>query len=369
MRKISLLGLAVLALLGLVGCGGTLRTAGSWEEVIASEDQVFAEASSLADEFEGWLDTQSLALQNTTSRVLTVVQDSDGITILALPKDFLPPQASEDISQTPFAVTIKCTSSPPIRCGGGRGRIEGQSGTYRIRWTGKGSDGRPIEEMVPAQLELGPQGSDSTAKPRLSYNRIGLLGFWADSLIRWPFLAHIVAALPSWNWTGFTTPQDPTLPFLEALRKACCGLPTEYPKSWPPALLLRDDVVLSFVPFQNPKLLSANSPDDLLGEPLGLLYLRMATGSKLTKADAARLLSVRLVREEPDWILLATDTTDPSQHLRFRIGQVDWCDGCFGQDPPPRYLGIEDRLNGSPLLHLQVGPLMLRGIEKKDIFR
>ncbi|WP_162798685.1 hypothetical protein [Thermus caldifontis] len=132
-------------------------------------------------------------------------------------------------------------------------------------------------------------------------------------------------------------------------------------------MLLRDDIALAFVPFENPRILQATSPEDLLGEPLGLLYLRRATSGKLTKADAARLLSVRLVREEPDWVLLATDITNPSQSLRFWIGQVDWCDGCFGQDPPPRYLGIEDRLNASPLLHLQVGPLMLRGIEKKDI--
>ncbi len=367
MKRIGLIGLGMLGLLGFAGCGGTLRTAGPWEEVIASEDQVFAQASSLADGFEGWLETQSLALQSTSSRILTVVKDNDGITILTLPKDFRPPRSLEDLSQTPFALVIRCTSTPPIRCVGGRGNLEGQTGSYRVRWTGKGTEGRPLEEVVPAQVELGPQGSDPTAKPVISYNKIGLPGPWADSLIQWPFLVHIVAPLPSWDWTGFTTPRDPMLPFLEALQRACCGLPTEYPKSWPPAVLLRDDIALAFVPFENPRILQATSPEDLLGEPLGLLYLRRATSGKLTKADAARLLSVRLVREEPDWVLLATDITNPSQSLRFWIGQVDWCDGCFGQDPPPRYLGIEDRLNASPLLHLQVGPLMLRGIEKKDI--
>lgn len=115
------------------------------------------------------------------------------------------------------------------------------------------------------------------------------------------------------------------------------------------------------------------SPEDLIGEPLGIAYLRQASGAKLTKADAARIVEVRLVREEPEWGLVATNLKDPSDTIHLRIGQVEWCDGCFGQDPPPgnpipRRLAIEDRQEG-PVLGLQVGNLILRGIEKKDIRR
>jgi len=106
--------------------------------------------------------------------------------------------------------------------------------------------------------------------------------------------------------------------------------------------------------------------------PLGIAYLRVASGGKLTKADAARLVEIKLLRRaesESDYHLVATDLKDPTHIRRIGVGEVDWCDGCFGQDPPPRYLGIEDRLTDEPLLHLQVGSLLLRGIEKKDIRR
>jgi hypothetical protein len=144
---------------------------------------------------------------------------------------------------------------------------------------------------------------------------------------------------------------------------------------WPPAVLLREDVAVAFLPYQHPKLRQARSIEELVGEPLGIAYWRTpGRGAKLTKADAARIMEIKLVQEEPDYGLVATNLSNPSDTARFRIGQAGWCDDCFGQGPPPgqpipRYLGIEDRVGQPPALSLQVGPLLLRGIEKKDIRR
>lgn len=379
MRQLWFLALG-LALLGLAGCGGAPTAKGPWEEVIQSEGQVLTQALALADQMESQLGVQSSTTESASSRPITLVRDNEEVAVLAQARDYKPPQTIGDLAHTSLGIVIKCTNpaNPPVRCGGyWMGNLEPSgaadpSGTARIHWRWRTTDGRLGEEIVPAQVELGPQGTDPTARQKLSYNKIGVPGFWADSLIQWPFLAHIIAPSPlrTEGQAEFSTPQDPTLPFLEALQRLCCGLPTEFPKSWPPAVLMREDIVLAFVPFENPRLATAASPDDLVNEPLGLLYLRQsATGGKLTKADAARLMQVRFIREEPDYGLLLTDLMNPTQTMRFQVSQVGWCDGCFGQDPPPRYLGIEDRLSGLPLIHLQVGPLVLRGIEKKEIRR
>ncbi len=133
---------------------------------------------------------------------------------------------------------------------------------------------------------------------------------------------------------------------------------------WPPALLLREDIVLAFVPYKNPKLATARSIEDLVGEPLGIAYFRNTdTWAKLTKADAARVIEVKLVREERDYLLIAANLKNPSDTLRFRVGQVEY--HVRAASAPSVELGIEDRPDGPPVLHLQVGPLILRGIERR----
>lgn len=232
MKRIGLLGLAALALLGLAGCGSFFFSTSPWEGVIDSEDQAATQALALADQAEAFLAAQSLIPQDAPTRPVTVVRDSEGITVLALPRAYEPPQTPEDLAHTPLGLVIKCKSTPPIHCSSGAGKIESQNGRYQVRWTWRSMDGSPREELVSAEVEVGSQGYDPAAKPRLSYNRIGLPGFWADSLIHWPFFVHIAAPSPSRAEAPaeFIAPRDPTLPFLEALRKACCGLPTDYPQ-------------------------------------------------------------------------------------------------------------------------------------------
>lgn len=366
MRKLFV-GVWIGAFAGLLlaGCnlgGGT----DPLNEALAAEDAVYGAVLAWVEGVEA--SAQGLTPQGDGGRPLTLVKDSDGLTVLAQATGWTPPQDPGGLLGQPLGITIKC-SSDGRRCAYAPMELVGDGeGGYRMVWRGRTGEGTPIEEATPATAEPGGPGTDPTAKPRWSYNKIGLGGFWADSLILYPFRLHLAAPGPEGlaGWAGPTPPQNPTASLEEALRQAF-SLPKPFSLSWPPALLLREDLVLAFAPYQNPAFSTARSPADLVGQPLGVAYWRGGKGAKLTKADAARLLSLSLTQEPGGgYGLEAQDLRNPGQVLRFRVGEVGWCDGCFGQDPRPRYLGIEDRLQGPPLVHLQVGGLLLRGIEKKD---
>ncbi len=81
------------------------------------------------------------------------------------------------------------------------------------------------------------------------------------------------------------------------------------------------------MPYQNPKLRQARSIEELVGEPLGIAYWRTpGSGAKLTKADAARIMEVKLVGEEPNYGLVATNLSNPADVVRFKVGEVGWAD-------------------------------------------
>jgi hypothetical protein len=172
---------------------------------------------------------------------------------------------------------------------------------------------------------------------------------------------HVVAPFPT------DLPGEPlqrtlsTTILTEKLRQVVKGLRKPYDLEDPPALLLREDNALAFAPYKNPRLSQARSIEELLDQDLGLLVLREAS-------DAARVLSLRLVREGEEYFLIATDLKNPSQSARFKVGQVAIeCPPGACYAPSPLYLGIEDRIGAGPLFQLRMGPLELRGIEKKDI--
>lgn len=372
--------IALLAGLLLVGCGnntGSDAGGDSLQGMLQAEDDLRALAFSLADEGEDlFADVLPAALQGLVpqaedARALTLVWDGDGITILvSLKRPGVPSQPSS-LPGSPLGLTIKCASRPPRFCGAKAGKIslDGETQGYRVVWYGEGNRGSRQSESVPLSLTTAETPGGATTRQKWSYNKIGLGGFWADALIQWPDIeAHLQFPLPSIPGQTLARSLDLT-PFEEAIRRACCGLPKPFEVEWPPAILFREDIVLAFLPYRNPRFREARSVEELLDQPLGIAYLRVASEGKLTRADAARMVEIKLVREEPDYYLVATDLKDPTHIKYIGVGEVDWCDGCFGQDPPPRYLGIEDRLTDEPLLHLQIGSLLLRGIEKKDIRR
>lgn len=306
-----------------------------------------------------------------SERSLTVVADEEESAVVASLKASETPGTFAEVWGKPLNLTIRCSSRGQRRVYLGLPHGEDPQNA-RMLWVGGKEGGSRLQEEAPMTVEEWP-GPPPNLKPAWSCNRLGLGGFWADGRLGATLAQttlHLTYTLPTIAGEPLQGTLDLTR-FAEALRAACCGLPKPYDVEWPPALLLREEAVLAFLPYKNPKLNTASSPEDLLGEPLGLAYLRLASGAKLTKADGARMVEVKLSREEPDWVLLAQDLRNPGETLVFRVGQVEWCDGCFGQDPPPgnpipRRLAIEDRQGGA-VFGLQVGKLLLRGIEKKDI--
>lgn len=373
MKKAFLLA-SLSPLLGLLAaCGGQGGPA-PLEAMPQAEDGLRAAALPLAEEAErlfGDLVPARLAPQAESPRSLTLIQDSDGITLVASHSLWQPPQDPSVLGDRPLAVVIRCTSDGR-RCAGYQGNLGGaeQEG-YRMTWYGgKDQTGVRLTQGVTAGLDWG--GLCPPGKPLFSWKKWGMYYVFDGCLYFNPTrVVHLNAPFPSDLPGQDLSGTLDTTPFTERLRQACCGSPKPFDVEWPPAILLREDVAVAFAPYQNPKLRQARSLEELVGEPLGIAYWRQAAGgATLTKADAPRLLEVKFTREDPDWVLVATDLRDSSQTLKFRVGEATWtpieCPPC---QTLLLHLGVEDRPQLPPVLHLQVGPLELRGIEKKDIRR
>ena len=368
MRKPLALGL-LLAL--LAGCGGS-PSADITAPMLQAVEDIQTAALTLADEAEtlmGDPTTLNLAQAEPRERAFTVVADREETVVIASLKTRSWPPDGEIFGQ-PMNMTIRCTSD-------GHGRLcrawmPVPQNQQQMRWYGARTvDGRQHKDVA-LEIAQAP-ATNPIAKQIWSYNKLGLVGPWADGMYcrpcdptANPVEYHLRYPLPSIPGEELTRTLDLS-PLSIVIRQK--SMPRLFDLDDPPGVLLRDDLGLVFFPYRNPALHQARSIEDLVGKPLGLLYLQIPAGSKLSKADAARFMNVELRREEPDYTLVLTNLKDPNDVLRLRMGQVQWCDGCFGQDPPPRHLGIEDRLNDAPVISLQVGPLILRGIEKKDIRR
>ncbi len=357
----------------LAGCGQ--QGADPLSLLAGAEEDLRAQAMALADEAEGAFSDllpAALSPQAEAPRTLTLVQEGEELVAFSSLRGWTAPNTLADVPGKPLSIVWKCTSPPRVRCHGFVGTPEGDgSGQYRMRWYGARGNGGRQSEATALEVEFAPGTPPPNAKPIWSYNKLGIGGFWADSRL-WALSGlevHLRYGLPG-DLPGEELASGPAVfdslaRFTDRLRQACCGLPKPFEVEWPPAVLLREDVAVAFLPYQNPKLRQARSIEELVGEPLGIAYWRTpGSGAKLTKADAARIMEIKLVREEPDWVLVATNLSNSADVVRFKVGEVGWCDGCL---PIPRYLGIEDRLQAPPVLHLQVGPLELRGIEKKAI--
>ncbi|MER3445083.1 MAG: hypothetical protein C4333_13585 [Meiothermus sp.] len=336
--------------------------------MLQAVDDLQTSAFSLADEAESLMgDLSSQAA--TAERSLTLVQDSDGIILIASLKS----QPTSTLFGQPLNIVIRCRERNS-KCGPVRVWQPVPLDERRLLWyvapTENGSRSREEVVMVMDQAPT----TTPAAKPIWSYNSLGQGGFWADAMYcrpcdvtADPVSIHLRYPLPS--IPGQELPRSLDLSPLSLVIREQLSLPRPFDLEDPPGVLLRDDLGLVLFLYKNPALREARSIEDLVGKPLGLLYLQVPAGSKLSKTDVARFMNVELQGREPDYTLVLTNLKDPNDVLRLPVRQAEWCDGCFGQDPPPRYLGIEDRLNDAPVVNLQVGPLVLRGIEVKNIRR
>lgn len=353
----------------LAGCGGS-PSADITTLMLQAVEDIQTAALTLADEAEsliGDLTTLNLAQAESRERAFTVVGDREETVVIASLKTRSWPPDGEIFGQ-PMNITIKCTSSRPRKCAG---RIPVPQNQEQMRWYGARTvDGRQHEDVA-LEITQTP-ATNPIAKQKWSYNKIGLAGPWADAMYcrpcdptADPVEYHLRYPLPSIPGEELTRTLD--LSPLGIVIRTKSGLATPYPLEDPPLALLRDGIALVFYPYKNPEVAQARSIKEVLGKPLGVVYLQISSGPKFTKADAARFMNAQLEREETGgFYLKLTNLKNPGDVLKLRVRETQWCDGCFGQDPPPRHIGIEDQLNDTPLISLQVGPLLLE-IEQKDV--
>ncbi len=86
---------------------------------------------------------------------------------------------------------------------------------------------------------------------------------------------HVVAPLPPNTLPG--RPLSGTLDsagYEAKFKDVCCGRPKPFPPVWPPIWLHREDLSVVALPYDNPKVKSAQTIEELVGENLGFLYLR-----------------------------------------------------------------------------------------------
>lgn len=364
-------------LLGLLaalfaGCGSNSPQMGSMEGVQQGEAALQAEGGALVDEaLSSFGDlmpasTQGLRPQAVSPRPLTIIRDREGFTILSRPP--WPADASlEGMVNRPVFLTIKHKSYPP-RPQAYLGILRQGTNGYEIEWYGQMENGRRLSSRSPLQVERVRQDGVAPGVP-----------CWGQPLVSWKKWGnyyvfdgcmpidriHVSGTFPI-DLPGH--PLERTLnasPIEDPFRTLYNGLTKPFDVEWPPALLMREHVVLAIAPYRNPRLQNARSIEEILGEELALAYLRSTDGERLTEREKGRALSLKLIWEDPKYTLVARDL-NTREEIRFRIAEVSWCDGCwFPGMPSGIYLGIEDRLSGPPVLHLQVGPLLLQGIEKK----
>jgi hypothetical protein len=379
MKKLWTLVLA--GLLGglLAGCGGTGVGTDPLADLPQAEDDLKAAALPLADEAEAlFTDLMPAGLglraQADPPRALTLVEDSDGLVIIASLRGGQPTGGLEG----PQALVIKCPSRSPCYAYLGDLRGNDRDG-YRMVWYGGRERGvrqvreeqatvesRPVPPPSKCPPHCGPYYSKHWVKDRNGNWRWVYDKIVVDPSANNPTERHVVAPFPT-DLPG--EPLQRTLSatvFIEKLRQVVRGLRKPYDVEDPPAILLREDNTLAFAPYKNPRLSQARSIEELLDQDLGLLVLRVSGAGGYI--PGAGIVSVRLVREGEKYFLIATDLRNPSQTARFEVGQVAGeCPPGACYAPSPLYLGIEDRIGAGPLFQLRMGPLELRGIEKKDI--
>lgn len=176
-----------------------------------------------------------LTPQAELTRAITVVQDTEGLSLIVSPKGWQPSQDPNSLTSRPLALTIRCTSDGR-RCAVWLGGLSGdeQQG-YRMTWYGgKDGNGRRLSRSVPAGIGWG--GPCPPDQPLFSWKKWGAVyvfdGCWYFNPLR---IAHITAPFPSDLDGELLNSTLDTTPFAERLRQACCGLPKPFEVEWPPA--------------------------------------------------------------------------------------------------------------------------------------
>ncbi|RTG98152.1 hypothetical protein CSW25_01025 [Thermus scotoductus] len=374
-------------LLGLLaalfaGCGGGGVSQDPLANVTDAEGSLYGAGQEWVEQALGFfgdlLPASSQAVMR--ERSLTVVGDSEGVTLLADPVA-LSPTSIEDLADKPLFIVFRPTNKttrPQAYIGNNTPGLQAYIGflrkaqqDYEVEWYGARENGARRTARSPLIIKrlpvTGPNINPCLAGPLISWRKWGGIYVFDGCRQFSPERIHMSGPFPN-DLPGQLIDRElrPT-PIEEVLKPVYQNLKKPFEVEWPPAVLLRPEVSAIFNAYQNPRLREARQPDDLLGTPLGIVYLRTANGAKLTKADAARVIEVELAREESGYVLLGKNLRNPSETLRFPVREVAWCDGCwFPGMPTEIHLGIEDELEDPPyLFYLQINNLLLGGIAPK----
>ena len=227
----------------LAGCQGE-RVNDPLLQLPEEEEALLAQAEDLANQAEAlFADLLPTSLSRVKplaeeGRSLTVVVDEEEQILIASLTGQPLPESPRGIWGNPMNVVIKCGSDgrcPPRPKAWVSVPLLDEGGSHRLAWMGGTEEGTRQREAVPLEVaEWGGTGSPS-GKQKWSYNKLGIGGFWADSLIQWPDISlHLLYPLPSIPGQLLNQERGIDLSrFTEGLRAACCSLPKPFEVEWP----------------------------------------------------------------------------------------------------------------------------------------
>jgi outer membrane murein-binding lipoprotein Lpp len=374
-KKWTALGL--LAALVLAGCGNGVNQLPG-DQLGTAEDSVNTQAAALLNDAIAAFDDvlpAGLAPQatNTEPPPLTLAYNGEETVLIGGPwRPPFPwplPNGVNDLDGKPLFITIKQASPRPPKSHVARLQ-KNERGEWEVAWYGE--KGAP-PEIQPATVEQVGQFGDTTGakvivkfsfKPPDEVDIIIIICKRCNttedilSSSRIHVTAPLPQDLPGREVSSSAAPDVES--FVNKLKAVCCGIKKPFPPNWPPLILLRNDVSVVAVPYDNPKVRDAQSPEDLLGQDIGFVYVRKKPIPEGTTTDCGPNMVWCPPREEPFYNLRVigergvvyiqlTRLSDPSKVVATLPAEVvvepnDW-----------REVGIMDRIDSpnEPVLRMR----------------
>lgn len=335
-RKIRLFAIVagvLLGTLGMVACNNQTQTQSDLAQLVAAEDSVAQVAQSALDEganlFSDLLAQSGVTQQASQGipRPYTLVDQGQSKILIGGPYrppfPFPIPNGAQDLDGKPLFLTIKFPSPRPASYASARlGVLRRTPQGYEVEWhgaRGMSSIRTPatVEEWVNQEVGQGEEKIIVKFSKEKIERPDGTVETKVDLIIivgknNTPYrIIHVITPLPE-EGEGLDTQQAFSSETLTAkIREVCCGRPKPFPPLNPPwPILLREDFVAGFVPYNNPIIQQATSPEDLLDQDLGILYARKrpvplpptttdcGPNRVWCPPDRDPLMNVRLVREQ-----------------------------------------------------------------------
>lgn len=301
-RKIRLLAIVagvLLGTLGMVACSNQNQTQSDLAKLVSAEDSVDQLAQSALDEgvnlFADLLAQSGVAQQASqgVARPYTLVDQGQNKILIGgpwrPPFPFPIPNGAQDLDGKPLFMTIKRPSQPrPSSYGSARlGILRKTPQGYEMEWHGIMAPAirtaAIVEDFVNPEVSQGEERSIVKFSKKKVEHPDGTVETEIDLIIivkkgdnPSPYrIVHITTPLPE-EGEGRDTQQAFSSEALTAkIKEVCCGRPKPFPPVKPPwPTLLREDFVVGFVPYDNPRIRQATSIDELVDQDIGFVWMR-----------------------------------------------------------------------------------------------